>query len=426
MRKRQGSRNIYDRALTYDNMYDAWRIVRRTCKNKRELAIFAMNLQANLYSILQELREGNYRPDPYRAFMIFEPKARLVMSQSVRDKVVNHFVANNYLIPYLEQSLIEANVATRKGRGGAMGIALTKRYFHQIMLREPGKEIYALKLDISKYFYSIDHEILLKKVSKRIYDAKVLDVLRRIIDETDGDYINEAVDFYNGRFGTEIPHYAKGRGLSIGAMTSQFLAIYYLSDLDHYIKEKLGCKYYVRYMDDFLILSTDRAKLRRIWRELEQKLHMEYYLAVNPKTEIFPCRRGFVFLGFRFRTHGAKLLVDAAPRTRRRIRLRLQDLARQDKLDYWHSLASYYGYWRATNGARRKMPEPDFRWSLADYSAYCRSAGEGEMILRHRNMLYAVGDFSTGLRGDMTLAYLEQTRDEMMECASEGIVTRLW
>ncbi|MBQ8157048.1 RNA-directed DNA polymerase [Candidatus Saccharibacteria bacterium] len=426
MKRRQRSREIYGQALTYDRVYEAWRVVRTTCKNKRELAIFAMNLQANLYSILRELREGDYRPDPYRAFMIFEPKARLVMSQSVRDKIVNHFVANNYLLPYLEQSLIEANVATRKGRGGAMGIALTKRYFHQIMVREPGKEIYALKLDISKYFYSIDHDILLKKVRRRMYDEKVLDILRRIIDETDSEYINEAVDFYNNRYGTDIPHYTKGRGLSIGAMTSQFLAIYYLSDLDHYIKEKLGCRYYVRYMDDFLILSTSKAKLRRVWRELERKLDTEYHLALNPKTAIFPCRRGFVFLGFRFRTHEAKLRVDAAPRTRRRIRLRLRELARQDRLDYWHSLASYYGYWRATTTVRRKMPQPDFRWSLADYGAYCRSAGEAEVILRHRNMLYAMGDFYAGLRGDMALAYLEQTRDELMECSSEGIALRLW
>ena len=83
-----------------------------------------------------------------------------------------------------------------------MGIALTKRYFHQIMLREPGKEVYALKLDISKYFYSIDHEILLKKVRKRMCDAKVLGVLRRIVDETDGDYISDLSNIINekGRY----------------------------------------------------------------------------------------------------------------------------------------------------------------------------------------------------------------------------------
>ena len=190
--------------------------------------------------------------------MIFEPKPRLVMSQSITDKIVNHFVANYYLIPYMESSLIDANVATRIEKGSGYAMKLIKKYYNKMLINEKGKEIYCLKIDISKYFYTIDHNILLNQVEKKIIDKDVLNLIKVIISETNKDYINKSIDYYNEKFNTNIPQYKNNKGLSIGAMTSQFLAIFYLNDLDHYIKEELKCKYYVRYMDDFLILDTNK------------------------------------------------------------------------------------------------------------------------------------------------------------------------
>ena len=195
------------------------------------------------------------------------------MSQTVFDKIINHFVANYYLIPYLENKLIDSNVATRKNKGGKYAMELIKKYFNKLLINNPGKEIFCLKVDVSKYFYTIDHEILLSVLKKNIYDKDVINLIRIIIDETNKDYINENISIFNSKFSVDIPYYKNGKGLSIGAMTSQFLAIFYLNDLDHYIKEELKCKYYIRYMDDFLILDVDKNRLKFCYKMIKEKLN---------------------------------------------------------------------------------------------------------------------------------------------------------
>ena len=396
----------FQSTLTLENLQDAWRTVRRTCNNKRNLYAFDLNDHANLYKILQELRAGTYCPDPYYPFMIFEPKPRLVMSQSIRDKVVNHYFAKQILMPTLEGELIDANCATRKNMGTSYAIKLVKHYFGQLSQREPYQEIYALKLDIRKYFYTIDHAVLLEKVQKHLHDPEALEILRRIVSETDQSYISQAVKANNARYGTDIPYYQQGKGLSIGAMTSQFLAIFYLSDLDHFITEALGCRYFARYMDDFLILSTDKSELRRIWRTLEAKLASEYLLTLNPKTEIFCCRRGFNFLGFRFRVTDNRLRVSMARKTRQRIRHRLATRAKTDYLDYRHSLSSYYGYWLAVDHRRAVAQRPDFHISTADLLRhYPNRPSETNLVLEGAR-LHPHGDVFTGFSADLLLTEL--------------------
>lgn len=255
---------IYDSELTIDHIRDSWNIVRRTCKNKRAVHQFSLNANTNIYQIYKQLKNRTYKPFPFRIFLIFEPKARLVMSQHISDKIVNHFITNYYLLPFLEKKLIDTNVATRKGKGSSYAVSLLEKYLNEIRMKEKGKEIYILKLDISKYFYTIDHEILIDKLRRDKVDEEVLSLIRKVIDETNAPYVNMKVKCYNDSFHTDIPYYKKGVGLSIGAMSSQFFAIYYLSEVDHFIKEQLRCKYYIRYMDDFLILDTNKSKLKSI------------------------------------------------------------------------------------------------------------------------------------------------------------------
>ena len=294
------TRRVYDVALSYEKLYVAWDRVSHTCKNKQGLYEFGMFQQARLFRLLDELKNREYFPNAYRCFMIFEPKPRLVMSQSIKDKVVNHFVAREYLMPLLDKSLIDTNVATRQEKGSAYAQKMIRRYFAQMLAERPGVTIYALKIDISKYFYSIDHEILFDKLKRRIKDGDVLEILHRIIDETNKPYINKAIDGFNKYYGTDIPHYEKGKGLSIGAMTSQFLAIYYLDDVDHYIKDIMHCKWYIRYMDDFLVLSHSKSELKQIYGEIERCL-AELKLKVNPKSAIYNCfAQGVTFLGYRY------------------------------------------------------------------------------------------------------------------------------
>ena len=213
MKKRRKSNNIYDEAITIDNLYNMWSIIRQTCKNKREVYYFSLNVSTNINNIYNSLKNKTYKPTKYNAFMIFEPKPRLVMSQKIQDKLVNHFVANYYLIPYLESNLIDANVATRKDKGSSYAMKLLRSYFNKLQLSNPNEEIYCLKIDISKYFYSINHEILIEKLEKKIKDKDVIDLIKLIISETNQDYINEAIKHYNDKYGTDIPYMLKIQGL---------------------------------------------------------------------------------------------------------------------------------------------------------------------------------------------------------------------
>ena len=320
MKKRRKSKNIYDKPITMENLYKMWNIIRVTCKNKKEVYYFSLNLNTNIYNIYLKLKNKTYVPSKYKTFMIFEPKARLVMSQSIPDKLVNHFVANFYLIPYLESSLIDTNVATRIGKGGGYAMDMLKKYFNKILIHYPNKEVYCLKVDISKYFYSIDHSILLKLLEDKIADKDVINLIKMIISQTNNKYINDAIRKYNEKYNTDIPYYVENTGLSIGAMSSQFLAIFYLNTLDHYIKEQLNCKYYIRYMDDILILDTDKEKLKYCYKCICKKIE-ELKLKVNKKSNIYRSSKGFSFLGYTYKVIHNKLHISCKKETYIRIQI---------------------------------------------------------------------------------------------------------
>ena len=126
--KKTTKNNIYHKYITYENIYEMWKIIKKTCKNKDEVYSFSLNLNTNLYKIYNELKTINYKPNKFNPFMIFEPKPRLVMSQKIKDKIVNHFVTNFYLLPILDKSLINSNVATRINKGSGYADKLLKKY----------------------------------------------------------------------------------------------------------------------------------------------------------------------------------------------------------------------------------------------------------------------------------------------------------
>ena len=140
-----------------------------------------------------------------------------------------------------------------------------------------------------------------------------------------------------------IPLYAKGKGLPIGNMTSQLLAIYFLNDLDHYIKEKLYCKYYVRYMDDFVIFDYDKERLKVVKSKIEDKLK-EFKLELNRKTNIYDLKHGFGFLGYHFLLKGKKLIIKINSGTKRRIKKKMRKLKKINASNYDQVKASYMGY----------------------------------------------------------------------------------
>ncbi len=330
--------NIYDEILDLkkiQNMYD--KRIRINTKNKKKLEKFEYNYVSNVIFIKNVLKNRNYVIGKYNIFLIKEPKIRLIMSQNIIDKIINHMVSEYLLNQYLEKKLIDTNIATRKNKGTYYGIKLLKKYINELK----NDEFYILKFDISKYFYNIDHDILKQLLLKNIKDKDVLKLVFDIIDSTDCSYVNKEITFLKKNeikknFSDKniikeiekIPIYEKGKGLPIGNMSSQFLAIFYLNELDHFIKEKLNIKYYIRYMDDGILLFKDKDYLKFCLNEIENILD-KYKLKLNKdKTKIISSKQGFEFLGLRYIIKNNKLIIKIKNQTKRRFKRKMKKLSK--------------------------------------------------------------------------------------------------
>lgn len=318
--------NIYNKITDLSNimyMYD--NSVRRNTRNKKKIEAFDNLYSINLVNIKEELISNSYIPGEYNVFFVREPKLRVIMSQSIKDKIVNHLIAKYFLIDVFDKSLIDTNVATRKNRGTHYGLKLFKKYLN--IMNNKYSSFYILKFDISKYFYNIDHSVVKKLIRNKIKDKKVIDILDKIIDSTDKDYINERIVKLN-KSKENIPLYKKGKGFPIGNMTSQIIATFYLNELDHFIKEKLKIEYYIRYMDDGVLIHENKEYLKYCLKEI-QKILDKYKLELNTKTKIYKSNEGIEFLGFRF-IIGNKIIMRIKNSTKKRFKYKLKNLNIED------------------------------------------------------------------------------------------------
>ena len=326
--------SIVDIKIIQD-MYD--KRVKLNTKNKKKLEKFENNYVSNMIYIKNILNDKKYIPGKYNIFIIKEPKLRLIMSQNVIDKIINHVVSEYFLVNIYDKTLIDTNIATRKNKGTHYGIKLLKKYINEIK----NEKFYILKFDISKYFFNLDHDILKKLVRKKIKDKDVLNIIDNIIDSTDSDYVNKTIKLLKKKeiekinnkneelikSINNIPLYKKGKGLPIGNMSSQVLAIMYLNELDHYIKENLKIKYYIRYMDDGILIHKDKEYLKFCLKEIE-KIIKKYKLELNSKTKIYNSFEGFEFLGFRYFIKNNKLIMKVTNRTKRKFKRKIKNMTK--------------------------------------------------------------------------------------------------
>ncbi len=244
--KRKG--NLYQDICKYENIENAFDEVCRNTKNKNKVARFKEYKCIYISRIHKILKNENYKPGPYNIFIIHDPKTRRIVSQNIVDKVVNHLVSRNILYPAILPCLLDVNVASRKGLGISEGLRLAQKFHEKCKIKY--KKYYILKFDISRFFASIDHEILMNKVKRRIKDPKAIKIIEDIIN-------------------------TEKTGISIGAMSSQVLAIFALNDLDHHIKEELKIKYYIRYQDDALLFHPSMEYLKYCLQKIEEFLAKE-------------------------------------------------------------------------------------------------------------------------------------------------------
>ena len=350
----------YEELVDFEKLEDVYHIIKCNTKHKEKILKYEVFYTSNTLNILEILKTKKYVHGKYNVFLINYPKCRIIMSENMTDKIINHLVSKYVLFRVIEPRLIPTNVATRKDKGSKTALMYLKKYINKLKLNYD--KIYVLKCDIHKYFYSIDHEILLEKLDKIIEDKDIYNLIKTIIYSTNYDYINEDIEYKINRQKEyvknlniseyekelkyqelkKLPRYFKGKGLPIGNMTSQIMAIFYLNELDHYIKEKLHIKYYIRYMDDLILMHHDKEYLKVCLKEIEKKVE-SLKLHLNNKTQIYELHHGFPFLGYKFILKEKKLYVLLNPNTKKRIVKRLKKY----KKDYdkkMEILKNYNGY----------------------------------------------------------------------------------
>ncbi len=273
--------NLFTQIYDYRNLYDAFLLAQRRKRNKSDVLEFESHLESNLWDIQNDLIYKTYQPGEYKTFYVYDPKVRLIMAAPFRDRVVHHALCN-IIEPIFERRFIDTSFACRVGKGVDAGVDKVTQYLFET--RKKYGKMYCLKCDIRKYFQSIDKRILRSIVFRKIRCRETRWLIDVILNSTEGK-----------------------RGIPVGNLPSQLFANVYLNELDHFVKEQLKEKYYIRYMDDFLILHPDKKRLQKDWAIIESYLQDKLHLELNQKTAACPVKQGIDFLGYRI-YDGHKLL----------------------------------------------------------------------------------------------------------------------
>ena len=300
--------DLFDHIASFEALHAAARRAARAKRAKPGVAAFLANLETEVLRLERELRSGSYRPGRYTTIEIFDPKHRIVSAAPFRDRVVHHaFCA--VCEPIFERGFIHDSYANRVGKGTHRAVARYEKF------RDRSR--YVLRCDIFRYFHTIDHEILKRDLRRRLACERTLDLADRIIDGS-----NPQEPVYQLFPGDDLfTPLERRRGLPIGNLTSQFFSNLYLDCMDHFAKEVLRAKGYVRYVDDFVLFHDDRERLEE-WRRRLARFLEGRRLRLHPrKTVIQATSEPAKFLGFVLLPGGRRRLPeDNVRRFRNRLR----------------------------------------------------------------------------------------------------------
>jgi retron-type reverse transcriptase len=347
-------KHLFQRIASFENVLAAASMAAKGKGAKQPILRFFMYLEDNVWKIVSELKDKSYCPGQYTTFAIYDPKPRMISAAPFYDRVVHHALIS-VIGPTLESTFIDDTYANRKGKGTHRAI---QRYQHYLR-----RYRYALKCDIRKFFPSIDHTILKSVLRRKIGCADTLWLIDTIIDHSNRQ--EEHVHYFPGD--DLFTPFERRRGLPIGNLTSQFFANYYLGFLDHFVKESLRCKGYVRYVDDFVLFSDSKQQLWAWHDEIETCL-VRLRLVLNPKrTALYPTCEDRCFLGQRiFRSH--RLLPSENVRAAKR---RVMAGATLGAEEFQQSLSGWVGHARQANTFRllQSMGLVDLQGSFSSKTA---------------------------------------------------------
>ena len=272
-RKRRCCMTDFEKVTDFNNMYQAFRQAKCGKGYRMSSARFNVAALDGVNTLITQLKDKSYRVSDYSEFKVYEPKERIIQTSSFKDKVVQHCLCDNVIMPRLQQVFIQDNCAGQKGKGTLFGLNRLSEQMRQFYKRY-GFDGYILKCDIRKFFYSIAHEQLKDIVHYHFgQDPDVCWLCDLFIDCTEG------------------------KGIPLGNQINQGFALLYLDGMDKLIKYELGIEYYGRYMDDFYLIHPSKEYLKRCLTVITEYLKT-LELELNGKTQIFPFKNGVSFLGF--------------------------------------------------------------------------------------------------------------------------------
>ena len=264
-----------DDAVTFKELYKG---LKKSCCNVRwkdSVTGYEANGLKNTYLLRQSLLNGTYKISGYQRFKVHEPKEREIVATRLKDRQFQRSLCDNVLYPQITRSFIRDNCACQRCKGvddalDRLTVHLRRYYFKH------GPNGWALKCDIRHYFAETPHDVAKAAIRKRLTDQRAAYYTDAIIDSFGGD-----------------------KGIGLGSQVSQITELAVLDDLDHYIKERLRIKHYLRYMDDFILIHEDKSVLRAALAEIEKRLSA-LGLTLNEKTQILPLKNGVLWLKWRF------------------------------------------------------------------------------------------------------------------------------
>ena len=315
-------KNCFYEKLTFENIMNAHL---RACKCKNnwyELLKFNIDLETIISNILSSLKNETYKPSKYKTFNIYEPKERLIKCLPYRDRVIQQWYIYEFIKPYILPRFINTTCACIDGKGTHYAVNLVQKYMR--IMKRKYLEYYILKLDIKKYFYNIDKDILYNIMCEYISDKLLLNLTYKFIYDDGSDV-----------------------GIPIGNYTSQYFDNIYLGKLDKYIKEELHIKYYVRYMDDLVMLVKTREECIIILEKIKVYLKENLHLELNDKSRYYPSKMGVNFCGYRiFETHR---LIKQRSKNSIKKKIKKYNDGKIDEKSFQLSLNSWLGHVRHAN-----------------------------------------------------------------------------
>lgn len=318
---------LFEKAIDYKNLkisYKQTQIAKR--KYRKEAIIFDMARERNLVTLWKELKSETYKPQDYINFKIYEPKERIVNAPRIRDKIVQ-FAVHMVLREIYTPVFIDSSYACLLDKGAHRAVDKVQHNMRLCKWQHGGGWI--VKVDIKKFFYSINRDILKKLLRKKIKDEKFLKLLDVIIDSSpEGE-----------------------RGIPLGNVTSQDFANIYLNEVDQFAKRYLGLKFYVRYMDDIIIVVPTREKAKEVLEKITQFIRDKLDMEINSKTKIFPIEQGVNAYGFKIFTTHRLVRNSSKAAMKRRIKAMDRKLKAVEikQKDVQQSVNSWLGHARHSN-----------------------------------------------------------------------------